>query len=373
MVGSAPPIDNKDRAPPMTPDATPDATPAARLLDWYDANARMLPWRARPGETADPYRVWLSEVMLQQTTVATVTPHFGEFVARWPSVEDLARAELDEVLHAWQGLGYYSRARNLHKCAGVVADELGGRFPDSEAELAKLPGIGPYTAAAVAAIAFGRKATPVDGNIERVVARLHVVPEPMPAAKPEIRRLAETLTPDQRAGDFAQAMMDLGATICRPKAPRCEACPLASGCRALATGDPDRYPIRAAKKPRPTRHGTVYWLVRPDGAVLVRRRAEEGLLGGMMEFPSTPWTEVPPDDDDITRHAPATAAWRELPGRVEHVFTHFRLLLTVTAGEAADADVPDGRWSRPRDFHALALPMVMKKVARLVVAADQES
>ena len=373
MVGSAPPIDNKDRAPPMTSDATSDATPAAQLLDWYDANARVLPWRARPGETADPYRVWLSEVMLQQTTVATVTPHFGEFVARWPTVEDLARAELDEVLHAWQGLGYYSRARNLHKCAGVVAGELGGRFPDSEAELAKLPGIGPYTAAAVAAIGFGRKATPVDGNIERVVARLNAVETPMPAAKPEIRRLAEALTPDERAGDFAQAMMDLGATVCRPKAADCGTCPLASGCRAFAAGEPERYPQRAAKKPRPTRHGTVYWLTRPDGAVLVRRRADEGLLGGMMEFPSTPWREAEPDGEDIARHAPAPADWRELPGRVEHVFTHFRLLLAVRAGDATNADVADGRWCRPRDFHTLALPTVMKKVARLVAAADQES
>jgi A/G-specific adenine glycosylase len=363
MVGSARPIDNKDRAPPMTP--------AARLLDWYDANARELPWRAKPGETADPYRVWLSEVMLQQTTVATVTPHFGDFVARWPTVADLARAELDEVLHAWQGLGYYSRARNLHKCAGVVAGERDGRFPDSEAELAKLPGIGPYTAAAVAAIAFGRKATPVDGNIERVVARLHAVDRPLPAAKPDIRRLALALTPDERAGDFAQAMMDLGATLCRPKAPRCDACPLARDCRARVAGEPEHYPPRAARKPRPTRHGTVFWLVRSDGAVLVRRRAEQGLLGGMMEFPSTPWTETPPGAGDIAAHAPVKADWRAFPGRVEHVFTHFRLLLTVLGG-ATEADVRDGRWCRPRDFHGLALPTVMKKVARLA-AADQES
>ncbi|MBT6093657.1 MAG: A/G-specific adenine glycosylase [Rhodospirillaceae bacterium] len=338
---------------------------SARLLDWYDANARDLPWRAKPGETTDPYRVWLSEIMLQQTTVATVTSYFGNFVARWPTVHDLAAADLDDILHAWQGLGYYSRARNLHKCAGAVVAAHGGSFPASEGELVRLPGIGPYTAAAVAAIAFGHKATPVDGNIERVVARLFAVETPLPKAKPEIRRLAETLTPDHRAGDFAQAMMDLGATVCRPKAADCAVCPLVRDCKARALGEPARLPVKPPKKVRPTRHGVVYWLRRPDGAVLVRRRPEQGLLGGMIEFPSTPWDEAVPDASDIEAHAPMDVEWRELSGDVEHVFTHFRLLLTVLGGQTSEQG-GNLRWCRPEDFGTLALPSAMKKVARHV-------
>lgn len=350
-------------------------SPASLLLAWYDAHARRLPWRALSGETTDPYRVWLSEVMLQQTTVATVTSYFGDFVARWPRVTDLAAAELDDVLHAWQGLGYYSRARNLHKCARVVTAEHAGRFPGSEAELAKLPGIGPYTAAAIAAIAFGRKATPVDGNIERVVARLHALQTPLPQAKPEIRVLAESLTPDERAGDYAQAMMDLGATVCRPKAAACDACPLAANCAGRRLGDPASLPRRQPKKPRPTRYGVVYWHERGDGGVRVRRRPESGLLGGMMEFPSTPWSETAPDDAAVRDHAPLDGDWARLDGEVVHVFTHFRLVLTVMT---AKADPPSGantQWCRPEDFSTLALPTVMKKVARHVAAqtGNQES
>ncbi len=351
---------------------------SARLLAWYDANARDLPWRVKPGrakpgrensgEKADPYRIWLSEIMLQQTTVATVTSYFGNFVARWPTINDLAAADLDDVLHAWQGLGYYSRARNLHKCAIAVVTVHGGSFPASEAELATLPGIGPYTAAAVAAIAFGEKATPVDGNIERVVSRLSAIETPLPKAKPEIHRIAETLTPDQRAGDFAQAMMDLGATVCRPKAPDCGNCPLGNGCAARGSDDPARFPIRAPKKARPTRHGVVFWLQRPDGAVLVRRRPERGLLGGMMEFPSTPWEELPPAAPEIEAYAPMDADWRELPGRVEHIFTHFRLHLTVIGGQTTH-EGDNMRWCQPDDFGGLALPTAMKKVARHVAAA----
>jgi A/G-specific adenine glycosylase len=340
-----------------------------KLLAWYDVHRRDLPWRAAPDETPDPYRVWLSEIMLQQTTVTTVTSYFVDFVARWPKTEDLAAAELDDILHAWQGLGYYSRARNLHKCAKIVLSDHGGAFPKTEAALATLPGIGPYTAAAVAAIAFGLKATPVDGNIERVMARLYAIRTPLPKAKVEIKQLAENLTPDSRAGDYAQALMDLGATVCRPKVADCDACPLVGLCQAQKCGDPQHFPVRTPKKPRPTRHGVVFWLQRGDGAVLVQRREEKGLLGGMMEFPSTPWIENSTSAAAIDSHAPAEAVWRELPGEVVHVFTHFRLVLTVRCGA-----IPDGggnmRWCKPEDFGTLALPTVMKKVAQHMAAAN---
>lgn len=366
------------------------SSPSRKLLAWYDANARRLPWRVPPGPPPgapllgplgakgarpDPYRVWLSEIMLQQTTVATVIGYFGDFMARWPDVRALAAADLDEVLHAWQGLGYYARARNLHKCARVVADDLDGRFPDTEEGLAALPGIGPYTAAAVAAIAFARKATPVDGNIERVVARLYALDAPLPGAKAEIRELARALTPARRAGDFAQALMDLGAGVCRPKAPDCRHCPLAKDCRGHLAGDPETYPRRKPKAPRPTRHSVVYWLTRPDGAVMVRRRPENGLLGGMMEFPSTPWAAAAPDAPDIAEHAPMDADWRAVAGEVVHVFTHFRLVLRVVRARAPGrARGDNAMWCAPADFSRLALPTVMKKVARLVAAAeDQES
>lgn len=335
-----------------------------RLLAWYGHARRDLPWRAPPGKRADPYRVWLSEIMLQQTTVATVIPYFELFTARWPNVGALAAAELDEVLTAWQGLGYYARARNLHKCARTVAAAHDGRFPDTEDGLRALPGIGPYTAAAIAAIAFGRKATPVDGNIERVMARLFAVDTPLPGAKPTLAERARTLTPNQRAGDFAQALMDLGATVCTPRSPKCASCPISGECAAFAAGTAEAYPVRAAKRARPTRRGIVFWLTGPGGAVMLRRRPESGLLGGMMEFPSTPWEEVPPGKRDATKAAPVRAAWRALPGEVEHTFTHFHLRLTVWVAELDGVRPPEGTWCAPARFHELALPTVMKKVAR---------
>src|SRR5580704_7645564 len=246
------------------------ADPAA-LLAWYDRHRRQLPWRSPPGERSDPYRVWLSEIMLQQTTVVTVAPYFDRFVARWPTVSSLAAAALDEVLHQWQGLGYYARARNLHACAREVAERHGGRFPDDVAGLRALPGIGDYTAAAIAAIAFDRQEAAVDGNVERVVARLFAVREAMPAAKPRLRALARELVPALRAGDFAQAMMDLGATICAPRRPRCVLCPWRDPCAARESGFAEELPARAEKPERPLRHGIVFWLQRPDGAVLLRR------------------------------------------------------------------------------------------------------
>ncbi|HVO17494.1 MAG TPA: A/G-specific adenine glycosylase, partial [Alphaproteobacteria bacterium] len=262
---------------PARPGSASVKGPAAALLAWYDRHRRRLPWRAGPGERPDPYRVWLSEIMLQQTTVATVGPYFTAFLERWPDVARLAAAPLDDVLHAWQGLGYYARARNLHRCAAVVARDHGGRFPDTEDALRALPGVGAYTAAAIAAIAFDRPAVVVDGNVERVVARLHAVDAPLPAAKPELRRLAAALTPDARPGDFAQAMMDLGATLCTPRAPRCVLCPLMAGCAARTRGIAEELPRRTAKPEKPTRRGVAFFAVDADGAVLLRRRDESGL------------------------------------------------------------------------------------------------
>lgn len=344
---------------------------AADLLAWYDDNRRKLPWRAPPGRRADPYRVWLSEIMLQQTTVTTVQPYFAAFLGRWPTIEALASAELDDVLHAWQGLGYYARARNLHKCARLIAAERRGRFPDDEAALRELPGIGPYTAAAIAAIAFGRRAVPVDGNVERVVARLFAVDEPLPAAKAKLRRLAESLAPARRPGDFAQAMMDLGQSICLPRRPHCARCPIARHCRANAGGLAESLPARTRKAAKPLRRGTAFWLVADDGAVLLRRRADQGLLGGMMEVPSTPWLETPLDGDDIGRHLPVRArGLRRLPGLVRHGFTHFDLELTVMTGRVVSKRAPAGGvWCPPGGLAGFALPTLMKKVCRHALSA----
>ena len=342
-----------------------ESGPAERLLAWYDRHRRDLPWRAPPGARPDPYRVWLSEIMLQQTTVATVGGYFLRFLARWPTLSALARADLDEVLREWQGLGYYARARNLHKCARILAADHDGRFPDGERGLRALPGIGAYTAAAIAAIAFDRRATVVDGNVERVVARLFAVEDPLPGAKPALYRLADGLTPDRRPGDYAQAMMDLGATVCTPRSPDCGRCPLAGDCAASREGIAERLPRRAAKAPRPTRYGTAFWAVRPDGAVLLRRRAESGLLGGMMEIPSTGWTEEPAASAEALDLAPVEADWRLLPGEVRHGFTHFRLELAVMAGRAGEGwRDADGIWVPVDRLGEHALPTVMKKVVR---------
>jgi A/G-specific adenine glycosylase len=335
------------------------ADPAA-LLAWYDRHRRHLPWRAAPGARPDPYRVWLSEIMLQQTTVVTVAPYFDRFVARWPTVSLLAAATLDEVLHQWQGLGYYARARNLHSCARVVVERHAGIFPDEVAGLRVLPGIGDYTAAAIAAIAFDRREAAVDGNVERVVARLFAVRDAMPAAKPRLRALARELVPAARAGDFAQAMMDLVATICTPRKPRCVLCPWRESCTARAGGFAEELPARAEKPERPLRHGVAFWLTRGDGAVLLRRREEKGLLGGMIEVPSTPWREARWDEGEALTSAPAKTRWTKLPGVVQHGFTHFRLDLTILAGTTDDP--PEGVWARSDQFKDHALPTLTKKV-----------
>jgi A/G-specific adenine glycosylase len=351
-----------------SPRAQPAAGLSDRLLAWYDRHARALPWRAAPGERADPYRVWLSEIMLQQTTVVAVGPYFRDFLARWPTIHDLAAADLDAVLHAWQGLGYYARARNLHKCARAVSVEHGGRFPETEAELLRLPGIGAYTAAAIAAIAFGRKATVMDGNVERVIARLFSFGDPLPGAKPALRHRAESLTPDQRAGDYAQAIMDLGATICLPRKPKCLLCPWADACRARHEGIAESLPAKSPKAERPKRHGVVFWTVRKDGAVLLRRRPENGLLGGMIEVPSTDWRTEPWTLDEAVPAAPLSAEWRPLDGIVRHGFTHFELELSLVVGHARNGAARDALWCPVDRLSDHALPTLMKKVVRHALA-----
>lgn len=337
---------------------------APALLRWYDAHARVLPWRSPPGQPANPYAVWLSEIMLQQTTVVTVGPYFQDFLTRWPTVEALAAASLDDVMKRWAGLGYYSRARNLHACALAVAHDHRGIFPDTEEGLRSLPGIGPYTAAAIVAIAFGKRATVIDGNVDRVVTRLFAIEAPLPLSKPEIRAAAEALTPDLRAGDFAQAMMDLGATICTPKSPSCNRCPLETMCEAKRRDIAETLPRRAPKKPRPVRHGACFFVTRSDGAVLLRKRVAKGLLGGMMEVPTTPWEDAARSDEEHLTQAPLKAQWKKRVGTVEHTFTHFHLVLTVYVAEAktVDAKKADGIWTPHEEMAGEALPSLMRKV-----------
>jgi A/G-specific adenine glycosylase len=315
----------------------------------------------------DPYLVWLSEIMLQQTTVAAAGSYFAAFVERWPRVEDLAAAPLDDVLTLWAGLGYYARARNLWRTAGIVAGELNGVFPDREEGLRALPGIGPYTASAIAAIAFGRKATVVDGNVERVVARLFAVETPLPEAKGRLRDLAGHLTPSARPGDFAQAMMDLGATVCLVRSPNCLLCPWQEACRARAAGIEAGLPRRRPKTAKPTRYAAAFFICRPDGAIFLQRRPEKGLLGAMMEPPSTPWRAAPWTAAEVRDLLPAEGAWREVPGLVRHGFTHFDFeiavwALTLSARAAKSLRGPDARWVLPDALGGEALPSVMRKI-----------
>ena len=345
----------------------------ARLLAWYDLHAqdRALPWRVGPaaraaGARAEPYRVWLSEVMLQQTTSAHAAPYYAEFLRRWPTVEGLAAAPDAEVMGAWAGLGYYARARNLLACARAVAARPGARFPAEEADLLALPGCGPYTAAAVAAIAFDRVANVVDGNVERVVSRLFAVAAPLPAAKPELRRLAASLVAAERPGDWAQALMDLGATVCRPKAPTCGACPLRSDCAGFASGRPERFPVKPARAPQPRRHGAAFVLTRAGEVALVRR-PPRGLLGAMLGLPTTGWGPAAPTSAECEAAAPARAAWRPV-GEVEHVFTHFPLTLRVLRAPAPAATAADLTWT-PAAEAARTLPTVFAKA--LAAALDR--
>ncbi|MGH6726140.1 MAG: A/G-specific adenine glycosylase [Pseudolabrys sp.] len=352
----------------------PSTADPADLLAWYDRHRRILPWRARRGETPDPYRVWLSEIMLQQTTVKTVAPYYAKFLARWPTLQAFGRASLDDVLRAWAGLGYYARARNLHACARAVIERHGGKFPSDIAALRALPGVGDYTAAAIAAIAFDGACVPVDGNVERVVARLFAVEQELPAAKAEIKRLAASLLPPRRTGDFAQALMDLGATLCSPKRPACALCPWNGACLACARGEQESFPRKAPKREGRLRLGAAYVALRADGHVLLRTRPEKGLLGGMTEVPGSAWAH----DFDIaqaSRFAPYLGAklkWRKLPGIVRHVFTHFPLELVVfSARVRPTTPAPKGaRWVKLTDLPGEALPNVMRKV--LSHALDKE-
>jgi A/G-specific adenine glycosylase len=358
----------KDRPANAAFDALRARAMPADLLRWYDRHRRALPWRALPGERPDPYRVWLSEVMLQQTTVQAVKPYFDRFLALFPTVEALAAAPSEAVMTAWAGLGYYSRARNLHACAQAVTADHGGRFPDSAAGLMSLPGIGPYTAGAIAAIAFDRAEAAVDGNVERVMSRILALDEPLPGAKPVIRAATQALVPTERPGDFAQAMMDLGATICTPRRPACVLCPWQACCAARAAGTMETYPRKAGKKEGVTRRGIAFVVLREDGAILLRTRPGKGLLGGMAEVPSSPWSA----DHDAARaldHAPMQAQYLPVPGMVRHVFTHFPLELEVMRAQvAASRDAPEGhRFTPPGGLDAEPLPTLMRKVIALAL------
>jgi A/G-specific adenine glycosylase len=338
---------------------------SGQLLAWYDRHRRVLPWRARAGQRTEPYAVWLSEIMLQQTTIAAVIPYFLRFLDRWPTVAGLAAAPLDDVLTEWAGLGYYARARNLHACAKAVVERHSGIFPADRETLKALPGIGDYTSGAIAAIAFDIQAAAVDGNAERALSRIFAIETPMPAAKPELRRIGESLVPANRPGDFAQALMDLGATICTPRKPSCVLCPWHLTCRAVAMGIAETLPRKAAKAVRPHRTGIAFWVIDGTGAVLLRRRAEKGLLGGMMEVPSTEWAALAPSAAAAKSTAPMAAEWRVLPGQVRHVFTHFELTLTVWAAKVPGKGDPKlGTWVKPDRFGGYALPSLMMKVVR---------
>ena len=350
------------------------ATVSDSLLHWYDTHARALPWRnppgdPRPADPAWPYRVWLSEVMLQQTTVAAVKPYFEAFTRRWPSVFDLALAEEADVMAAWAGLGYYSRARNLHACARMVAER--GGFPDTEAELRKLPGLGAYTAAAIAAIAFGERAVVVDANVERVVARLFAIDAPLPGARGAIRAAADTITPADRAGDFAQAMMDLGAQVCAARAPRCLLCPLAQVCEGRRAGDPERLPVKPPKKAKPQRSGTAFWIGGDDGhigdCVWLTRREGQGMLGGMRALPDDGWSA----QRDGHGEPPLPGEWRDV-GSVRPGFTHFDLTMTVMAYvEGPLGPLPEGEYWPVDDLSEAGLPTLFAKAARLVMAQQK--
>lgn len=363
---------------------------AQELLAWYDRHRRELPWRVTPdmratGVVNDPYHVWLSEVMLQQTTVAAVKAYFEKFVRLWPRVEDLAAADAEDVMKAWAGLGYYARARNLKKCAEEVASQHGGRFPQTSDELRALPGIGDYTSAAIAAIAFDEPAPVMDGNVERVIARIFRIGEALPSAKPIFRRHLATLTPQQRPGDFAQAMMDLGATICTPKRPACALCPWRENCRAMREGDPELYPVKSGKKAKPLRSGAAYVAVDGGCHLLLRKRPPEGLLGGMSEVPTTAWTSNRDGATGID-HAPFAANWQPC-GTVTHVFTHFELRLSVYRADVERSEVEaergaaaftqqdakarsdNGFWVPVTNLDGEALPTVMKKAISAAIPA----
>ena len=381
------------------PTNSPSSIRPQRLLAWYDTHRRELPWRAKPGETADPYRVWLSEIMLQQTTVQAVAAYYRKFIARWPNVKALAKAPLDDVLAAWAGLGYYARARNLHKAAKLVAGELGGTFPTTAEELRKLPGIGAYTAGAIAAIAYDAPEAAMDANAERVIARLFAVEEPLPGAKAKLLALGKSLVPQKRAGDFAQALMDLGSGICTVKRPACGNCPWTDECKARRRGIAESLPVKGAKAARPLRRGAAFVARDAKGAVLLVKRPEKGLLGSMMQPPQSAWGKNFPSAREALEQAPFRAAWKKLPGLVRHGFTHFELEIEVWVvvvsppvhgGSAAGggeggkrrrspppalrATSPvngGGKWVPVDELSDAALPTVMRKIVAYAIDHDE--
>ena len=326
---------------------------AAALLAWYDRHRRRLPWR----ETADPYRIWLSEIMLQQTTVTAVAPYYENFLSRFPNVQALAAAPVEAVMRAWAGLGYYARARNLHACAQILAAR--GAFPQDPEGLRALPGIGDYTAAAIAAIAFGAAVVPVDGNVERVVARLFSIEQPLPSAKPIIRKAAQRLLPRERCGDFVQALFDLGATVCTPAAPTCGICPWTRNCEGRKRGIARELPRKTAKPVRPLRHGVHFWLIDTEKNVLLRRRPPRGLLGGMTELPGTPWRPERWSKPEALAHAPMRATWLRT-GEVRHGFTHFELHIALYAAAVPRIEA-DGFLRPAAQLQDEALPSLMRK------------
>jgi A/G-specific adenine glycosylase len=345
---------------------------AVNLLRWYDIHRRTLPWRSKQGEKPDPYAVWLSEIMLQQTTVTAVKPYFEKFLARWPKVQDLAFAPVEEVMQYWSGLGYYSRPRNLHLCAKRVVDEFGGKFPANEAQLLKLPGIGPYTAAAITSIAFDIRAVVVDGNVERVISRLYAIETPLPVGKSIIKKYADFLTPDARTGDFAQAMMDLGATICTPRRPNCSLCPFFESCMAQIAGKQENFPVKAPKKIRPTRYGAAFVLFCKDGAILGEQRTKKGLLGGMMGVPTTDWSSNSQADlyadENALQAAPIQENWQNI-GSIQHIFTHFTLVLDVYIAHLTQDFMLSEQscWVKPTSLEGEAFPTLFRKVLSLAL------
>ncbi len=342
------------------------------LRQWYLKNHRLLPWRAEPGQCVDPYKVWLSEIMLQQTTVATVKSYFLKFIEIWPSLDDLADSSQEEVLAQWAGLGYYSRARNLHKCAQIIQNDYGGKFPETEAALLKLPGIGAYTAAAITAIAFQKRAVVVDGNIERIVARLFNIETPLPQAKVDIKLATANITPDKYSGDFAQGMMDIGASICTPKAPKCLLCPISSYCMAKKIGKAETLPKKEPKKVKPVRRAYFYWIENKEGEVWFIKRPEKGLLGGMPALPSTNWDSAKENGKKFEEakaelHQDIAIKGIEAKGQITHVFTHFKMeakLICIKKEELNDFP-NEGYWVSEKDVDGLGLPTLLQKVISL--------
>jgi A/G-specific adenine glycosylase len=341
------------------------------LLFWYDKNGRELPWRYKSGKTPDPYIVWLSEIMLQQTTITVVKDYFNRFLIKWPTLLELSRAKLDDVLLEWAGLGYYARARNLHKCAQIICEKYDGKFPESEDELISLPGIGTYTAAAITSIAFDNRAVVIDGNVERVISRVFAITQPLPISKKLIRQKADKLTPNFRSGDYAQAIMDLGSTICSPKSPACFKCPWEVNCEGKRMGLAEDLPRKLSPKSKPSRKGICFWITRNDGYVLMRRREEKGLLGGMMEIPSTPWEKNIQKIEKAVFYSPIKlplSSWVILPGEVKQIFTHFNLYLLIGKTRITENKYKklhlsdDFIWVHPEKFDKQALPSLMKKV-----------